>query len=125
MKKLIALLLACVMVLGLVACGGSETPATEAPAADSDTPATEAPAANEGDTAASGSVYYLNFKPEFDEALQSLAADYTAETGVPVKVVTAASGTYSDTLNANIEDVTIYNIGNMVAWLTGTTTLWT
>ena len=113
MKKLIALLLACVMVLGLVACGGSETPATEAPAADSDTPATEAPAANEGDTAASGSVYYLNFKPEFDEALQSLAADYTAETGVPVKVVTAASGTYSDTLNANIEDVTIYNIGNM------------
>ena len=113
MKKLIALLLACVMVLGLVACGNSTTPATEAPAANNDTPATEAPAADEGDTAATGSVYYLNFKPEFDEALQQLAADYTAETGVPVKVVTAASGTYSDTLNANIADVTIYNIGNM------------
>ena len=87
MKKLIALLLAMVMVLGLVACGGN--------------------------TAEGGSVYYLNFKPEFDTALQELAKTYTEKTGVEVKIVTAASGTYSDTLNANIEDVTIYNIGNM------------
>jgi len=44
MKKLIALLLAAVMVLGLVACGGSEAPAaTEAPAAN-DAPAAAAPA---------------------------------------------------------------------------------
>ena len=43
MKKLIALMLALVMVLGLVACGGTDAPATEAPA--DDTPATEAPAA--------------------------------------------------------------------------------
>ena len=112
MKKLIAMLLALVMVLGLVACGAAETPAADAPAAEApkaDAPAAEAPAAD----AAVGSVYYLNFKPEFDEALTQLAADYTAETGVEVKVVTAASGTYSDSLNANIEDVTIYNIGNM------------
>ncbi len=33
MKKLIALLLACVMVLGLVACGGETTPTTTAPQA--------------------------------------------------------------------------------------------
>ena len=108
MKKLIALLLALVMVLGLVACGETAEP-TEPAATPTDAP--EAPV--EGDTAAAGSVYYLNFKPEFDEALQGLAADYTAKTGVEVKVVTAASGTYSDTLNANIADVTIYNIGNM------------
>ena len=111
MKKLIALLLALVMVCGLVACG-NKAPAADAPAADApaaDAPAADAPAAD----GATGSVYYLNFKPEFDEALQGLAADYTAKTGVEVKVVTAASGTYSDTLNANIEDVTIYNIGNM------------
>lgn len=44
MKKLIALLLALVMVLGLAACGAAEAPAaTEAPAADA--PAAEAPAA--------------------------------------------------------------------------------
>ena len=115
MKKLIAMLLALVMVLGLAACGGNAPAATEAPAANNDAPAaTEAPAAENNDApAAAGSVYYLNFKPEFDEALQGLAADYTAKTGVEVKVVTAASGTYSDTLNANIDDVTIYNIGNM------------
>ena len=116
MKKLIALLLALVMVLGLVACSGFKAPVADAPAADApaeapkaDAPAAEAPEAD----AEAGSVYYLNFKPEFDEALQGLAADYTAKTGVEVKVVTAASGTYSDSLNANIEDVTIYNIGNM------------
>ena len=40
-----------------------------------------------------GSVYWLNFKPESDEALQGLAKMYTEKTGVPVKVVTAASGT--------------------------------
>ena len=33
MKKLIALLLALVMVLGLVACGGNDAPAADAPAA--------------------------------------------------------------------------------------------
>ena len=44
MKKIIALVLALVMVLGLVACGAAEAPAaTEAPKADA--PAAEAPAA--------------------------------------------------------------------------------
>ena len=116
MKKLIALLLAMVMVIGLVACGGSTTKETQAPAtapAETAAPAgTEAPA----EAAAAGSVYYLNFKPEFDGALQELAATYTAKTGVPVKVVTAASGDYSTTLNAQMGKdgaPTIYNIGNM------------
>ena len=52
--------------------------------------------------AAAGSVYYLNFKPEQDEAWQKLAAAYTAETGVPVTVLTAASGTYEETLMAEM-----------------------
>jgi len=46
MKKMIALLLALVMVLGLAACGGSQAPATEAPATEApkaEAPATEAP----------------------------------------------------------------------------------
>ena len=42
MKKLIAMLLALVMVLSLVACGGNDAPATDAPATDA--PATEAAA---------------------------------------------------------------------------------
>ena len=42
MKKIIALLLACMMVLGLVACGESAAEPTTAPAANNDAPATEA-----------------------------------------------------------------------------------
>ena len=52
---------------------------------------------------ADGSVYYLNFKPEADQAWQDLAATYTAQTGVEVKVVTAASGTYEQTLTAEMD----------------------
>ena len=103
MKKLFALLLTLAMVLSLAACGTKE----EAPADKGE----NAPAAEE-----TGSVYYLNFKPEFDEALQGLAKTYTEKTGVEVKVVTAASGTYSDTLTAEMakdEAPTIFNIGNM------------
>ena len=47
---------------------------------------------------ADGAVYYLNFKPEQDTQWQELAALYTEQTGVPVTVVTAASGQYETTL---------------------------
>ena len=50
-----------------------------------------------------GSVYYLNFKPEQDAQWQALAASYTEQTGIPVTVVTAASGEYETTLQAEIE----------------------
>lgn len=109
MKKTIAMLLALVMVFALCACGGSSAPAaTQAPAAEA--PA-EAPAAE-------GSVYWLNFKPESDQALQELAAMYTQETGVPVKVVTAASGTYNETLTAEMDKSnppTLFVVGNQAA----------
>ena len=59
MKKLIAMLLALVMVLGLVACGqkapAADAPAADAPAADApaaDAPAADAPAADDGLTIA-------------------------------------------------------------------------
>ena len=113
MKKLIALLLALVMVLALAACGGKTAEPTNAPEVNA--PEAENPV--EGETA-TGSVYYLNFKPEADQAWQELAATYTAQTGVEVKVVTAASGTYSDTLTAEIakeDPVTMYNVGNAQA----------
>ena len=91
MKKVFALLLTLTLCIGLLsACGGKKT---ETPAASS-----------EGDSApaATGAVYYLNFKPEQDEAWQNLAKAYTEETGVPVTVVTAASGTYEQTLMSEI-----------------------
>ena len=105
MKKLFAMALSLAMCASLLAgCGQN---------ADTSTPADASTPAGSEDV---GSVYYLNFKPEFNDALQQLATDYTAETGVEVKVVTAASGTYSDTLTAEMaksEAPTIYNIGNM------------
>ena len=79
-KKLVAGLLVSAMAASmLVGCGGSS---------DSD---------------AAGKVYYLNFKPEADEAWQQLAKDYTKETGVEVKAVTAAEGKYEETLTAEID----------------------
>ena len=108
MKKIIALVLCLVMVFALCACGESNT-ATTAPAADT---ATEAPAE---EPAAAGSVYYLNFKPEADEAWQALAESYTKQTGVPVTVVTAASGTYEQTLTSEMdksEAPTMFQVGN-------------
>lgn len=62
-----------------------------------------------------GSVYYLNFKPEADAAWQELAATYTEQTGVDVKVVTAASGQYEATLTAEMgksSAPTLFQCGN-------------
>ena len=87
MKKFVAMLLALVMALSLVACGEKKGDAN-----------TE----GDGASAATGKVYYLNFKPEQDQAWQDLAKAYTEETGVPVTVVTAASGTYEETLMAEM-----------------------
>ena len=109
MKKTIAMLLALVMVFALCACGGSSAPAaTQAPAAEA--PAAEAPAAE-------GAVYYLNFKPEQDTQWQALAKLYTEKTGVPVTVVTAASGTYEETLMADMaksEAPTLFQVNGPV-----------
>ena len=92
-KKTLSLTLAAAMTAGLlVGCGGGAA-SSSTPAASSD-----APASSEAAPAAAGKVYYLNFKPEQDEAWQKLAAKYTEETGVPVTVVTAASGQYETTL---------------------------
>ena len=117
MKKLIALLLALVMVIGLVACGAEKAPVEEAPVEDApveEAPVEEAPAEED---AAAGSVYYLNFKPEQDEAWQKLAEAYTAETGVEVTVLTAASGTYEETLMAEMgktEAPTLFQVNGPV-----------
>ncbi|WP_251448910.1 ABC transporter substrate-binding protein [Vermiculatibacterium agrestimuris] len=83
-KSWLALALTGAMTLGLLAgCGGGDKPAV-------------------GSGDGKGSVYYLNFKPEQDKDWQALAQTYTEKTGVPVTVVTAASGQYETTLMAEI-----------------------
>lgn len=101
MKKLFAILLSAVLCIGLFAACGTTDDTT---AAD-DSKSAEA----------TGSVYWLNFKPESDEVLQQVAAMYTEKTGVEVKVVTAASGTYSQTLTSEMDKSappTLFVIGN-------------
>ena len=48
------------------------------------------------------SVYFLNFKPEQAAAYEEIAKIYEQETGVPVKIVTAAANTYEQTLKSEI-----------------------
>ena len=115
-KKLIGALLSVAMVSALLAGCGST--AAETPAADK--PATEETASADGTAAAgTGKVYYLNFKPEVDEAWQEIAQKYTEATGVEVKVVTAASGTYEEVLKTEIaqaEPVTLFQINGPVGY---------
>ena len=47
-------------------------------------------------------VYFLNFKPESAEVYNEIAQVYEEETGVKVKVVTAAANTYEQTLKSEI-----------------------
>ena len=95
LSRLVVLVVTVVMAMSLAACGGSSS--------------------GGGGEASGGSVYWLNFKPELDETAQTLAKQYTEETGTPVKVVTAASGTYQQTLIAEMdksEAPTLFIIGN-------------
>lgn len=78
------------------------TATTEAPAAATNAPAaTNPPAATTAPTGG-GEVYYLNFKPEVADIYTKIADEYKKETGVTLKVVTAAAGTYEQTLKSEI-----------------------
>lgn len=118
-KKLVSTLLCVAMVSSLLAgCGGSGN----APAADSGSDAAEETtgaedtsdadasgdetAADSGAAASSdysGTVRMLNFKPEISDAMQEVAAAYTAETGIDIQIETAASGQYESTLTARMD----------------------
>ena len=104
-KRVFATLLSGVLVASLLSgCGGSDKKAETK--------------ASGGSESASGSVYYLNFKPEADAAWQELAAKYTEQTGVEVKVVTAASGEYENTLTTEMSKSsapTLFQCGNQAA----------
>ena len=96
-KKLLSLALTAAMALTLLAgCGGNTSTSTSTSGSGA------VSGSNTGADGSKGAVYYLNFKAEQDEAWQNLAKAYTEDTGVPVTVVTAASGTYETTLMSEI-----------------------
>lgn len=64
-------------------------------------------------------VYFLNFKPEAATVYEELAKKYESETGVAVKVVTAAANTYEQTLKSEIaktEAPTIFQMNGPVGY---------
>ena len=99
-RKVLSVMLATAMTATLFAgCGSDASNADSANSADATASTTEAgDVKTDAAASGSGSVYYLNFKPEQDQQWQDLAKAYTEETGVPVTVVTAASGNYETTL---------------------------
>lgn len=85
--------IAAMSLTGLAACGGSS--------------------ADDG----KGKVYFLNFKPETADQWVALAKKYTDKTGVQVKVQTAASGTYQQTLKSELaksDAPTIFQVNGQV-----------
>lgn len=71
------------------------------------------------DSSEKGKVYYLSFKPEQEEQWKEIAQKYTDETGVEVKVVTAASGKYEQTLKSEItksDAPTLFQINGPVGY---------
>lgn len=87
MKKLLSVLLLTAMTFSLAACGSTNEPAESA---------------DSGEGKGTGSIYYLNFKPEIAPVYEKIAEAYEAETGVKLNVVTAASGTYEQTLKSEM-----------------------
>lgn len=85
-KKIVGMMMILAMASLAAGCGNSKKTSSEKGGADN----------------GKGKIYYLSFKPESDETWKKIATEYTKETGVEMKVVTAAEGTYEQTLKSEI-----------------------
>ena len=100
MKKIISILTVAVLLFTVTACGKKDT-------------------TDKNNAKADNTVYFLNFKPEVVDIYKEIAQKYEAETGVKVKVVTAASNTYETTLKSEIaksDAPTIFQINGPVGY---------
>jgi raffinose/stachyose/melibiose transport system substrate-binding protein len=98
MKKywsLLTLMIIATMIISACATATTQPPAATQPAAGATTAPTSAPTGG-------GELYYLNFKPEVADVYAKIGDAWKAETGNTLKVVTAASGTYEQTLKSEI-----------------------
>lgn len=111
MKKLFCILIALSLVFALVSCGDND--------GNYDATNENATSSSGGTQTAKTQIYFLNFKPEVGEIYKKIAEEYEKETGVSVKVVTAASDTYEQTLTSEIaksEPPTIFQINGPVGY---------
>ena len=92
-SRIVSLLLICTLVL--TACGrDNDKNNTQNQNNENTAPNTNASTVKE--------IYFLNFKPEIADKYKEIAKAYESETGTKVKVVTAASGTYEQTLKSEV-----------------------
>ena len=122
-RKVLSVMLATAMTATLFAgCGSDASNADSANSADATASTTEAgDAKTDAAASGSGSVYYLNFKPEQADQWVELAKEYTDETGVQVDVQTAASGTYESQLKSEMakdEAPTLFQVNGPVGLAT-------
>ena len=112
MKKVISILSVIALIISFAACGKNDGKVTTTNPSSTSQPLS--------DTAtAKGEVYFLNFKPEVSKVYEEIAKEYENETGVKVKVVTAASDTYEQTLTSEIaksNPPTIFQINGPVGY---------
>ncbi len=126
MKKLLALLLTMVMVLGIAGC----TPKSTTPATTEETTTTEEATTTEEvpvpDDSTDYDIYVFNTKGENADAMAALTQAYTAETGVKVKIFSLGAGTASgDALRAEMNSdnkPSIFSVMNgqeLIEWQEG------
>ena len=123
-SKLFAVLLTLILIGStLTACGGGKKTKETANEDESTKTEENKDESSNGQSANNDEkvdeIYYLNFKPEIAEVYNEIAADYEAETGIKVKVVTAASGTYDQTLKSEIaksDPPTIFQMNGPVGY---------
>ena len=98
-KKLIGVTLCMsMMAVALAGCGSSSSTA-----GSKATEAAKADVAKEGASDFTGTIRWLNYKPEIADQLVEVAKASTDETGVNVQIETAASNTYEQTLTARMD----------------------
>lgn len=123
-KKLVSLMLVAAMAATMAAgCGsnnGNKNDAADNSGSTTEESTDDSQEESKDDSQAAsgdGAVYYLNFKPEQADQWKALAETYTEQTGVPVTVETAASGTYESTLKSEMakeEAPTLFQVNGPV-----------
>ena len=115
-KKVLASTLAGVLAVGALA-GCSESGNNNG---NSTTPTTSGTTqTSKVDTSGVKSIYFFNFKPEISQKYEAIAAKYKEETGIEVRVQTAASGEYEKQLTSEMgksDPPTIFQINGPVGY---------
>lgn len=118
-KQLAALGLSLVTAASVLAGCGSSTPTETKAPSEGTAPGGRSAASIAKQASGDGEVYFLNFKPETATIWEEVMKTFTQETGIPATVMTAASGTYEQTLKSEVAKTkapTLFQINGPVGY---------